>query len=91
MTREPSLIITAVGVFLSALTKAAVLLGVVDWDVEQLAGVSLVIDSGLVVIGALLIRDRVTPTASPRLAEGTVVTTTDQAGTITGTATVSPA
>jgi hypothetical protein len=73
VNREPTAIITAVGVFLSALTKAAVLLGFVDWDVEQLAGISLVIDSGLVVIGALLIRERVTPTASPRLDIGTEV------------------
>jgi hypothetical protein len=73
MTREPTAVITAVGVFLSALTKAAVLLGLVDWDTEQLAGISLVIDSGLVVIGALLIRDRVTPTADPRLPVGSDV------------------
>ena len=36
-------------------------------------------------------RDRSTSNISPRLAEGTVVTTTDQAGTTTGTATVTPA
>ena len=77
MNREPTAIITAIGVFLSALTKAAVLLNIVDWNVEQLAGISLVIDSGLVVIGALLIRDRVTPTASPSLPEGTSVTMAD--------------
>jgi hypothetical protein len=46
MNREPTAIITAIGVFLSALTKAAVLLNLVDWDAEQLAGISLVIDSG---------------------------------------------
>jgi len=73
MTREPTAIITAVGVFLSALTKAAVLLGLVAWDVDQLAGISLVIDSGLVVFGALLIRERVTPIADPRLPLGTAV------------------
>ena len=88
MNREPTAWIAAIGVFLSALTKAAVLLNLVDWDVEQLAGISIVIDSGLVLLGAALIRDRVTPTTSPRLQEGTVVTTTDVAGTTTGTATV---
>lgn len=73
MRREPTALITAIGVFLSALTKAAVLLNIVDWNVEQLAGISLVIDSGLVVVGALLIRERVTPTADPRLDVGTEV------------------
>ena len=83
MTREPTATITAIGVFLSAVTKAAVLLGFVDWNVEQLAGISLVIDSGLVVIGALLIRDRVTPVASPSLPQGTDVTMSDgTAGTV---------
>lgn len=79
MNREPTAIFAAIGVFLSALTKAAVLLRVVGWDTEQLAGISLVIDSGLVVIGALLIRERVTPVASPSLPIGTVVNAdTDQ-------------
>lgn len=73
MNREPTAVITAIGVFLSALTKAAVLLHLVEWDALQLAGVSLVIDSGLVVIGALMIRERVTPVADPRLPIGTVV------------------
>ena len=77
MTREPTTIITAIGVFLSALTKAAVLLRLVDWDAVQLAGISLVIDSGLVVIGALMIRDRVTPVASPSLPENAPVTLPD--------------
>jgi hypothetical protein len=82
MTREPTAIITAIGVFLSAVTKALVLLDITDWNAEQLAGISLVIDSGLVVIGALLIRERVTPTADPRLQVGTEVNG--------GTATVEP-
>lgn len=73
MNREPTAIITAIGVFLSAITKAAVLLDLVDWDAEQLAGISLVIDSGLVVIGAIFIRERVTPVASPSLPSGTTV------------------
>lgn len=73
MNREPTAWIAAVGVFLSALTKAAVLLDLVEWDAGQLAGISLVIDSGLVVLGAAFIRDRVTPVASPQLAEGTDV------------------
>ena len=82
MVREPTALITAIGVFLSAVTKALVLLGITDWDATQLAGISLVIDSGLVVIGALLIRERVTPTADPRLPEGSDVNG--------GTATVEP-
>jgi len=87
MNREPTTIITAIGVFLSALTKAAVLLDLVDWNVEQLAGISLVIDSGLVVLGAFLIRERVTPTAAPQLPSGTDVTVTSN-GRVTGTTTV---
>jgi hypothetical protein len=82
VNREPTAIITAIGVFLSAVTKALVLLDITDWNADQLAGISLVIDSGLVVIGALLIRDRVTPTADPRLPTGTDVNG--------GTATVEP-
>lgn len=35
-------------------------------------------------------RDRSTPIASPRLPEGTVVKTTDQSGTTTGTTKVTP-
>jgi hypothetical protein len=75
MTREPTIIIAAIGGFLSALTKAAVLLKIVDWDVDQLAGISLVIDSFLVLLGALLIRGVVTPTGAPTLANGTQVMT----------------
>ena len=74
MVREPTTIITAIGVFLSALTKAAVLLDLVGWDVQQLAGISLVIDSGLVALGAFLIRERVTPVADARLPSGTAIT-----------------
>lgn len=73
MNREPTLVITAIGVFLSAITKAAVLLEIVDWDTAQLAAISLVIDSGLVVIGALIVRDRVTPVSAPHLPVGTTV------------------
>ncbi len=69
--REPTVIVAAIGGFLSALTKAAVLLRLVDWDAEQLAGISLVIDSFLILLGAVLIRQNVTPTADPRLDEGT--------------------
>lgn len=83
MSREPTAILTAIGVFLSALTKAAVLLHLVDWDALQLAGISLVIDSGLIVVGSLFIRDRVTPTADPRLDVGTPV----NGGTATVTST----
>jgi hypothetical protein len=88
MNREPTAIITAIGVFLSALTKAAVLLNLVDWDAEQLAGISLVIDSGLVVIGAFFIRERVTPVASPSLPSGTTVTVEQPGNTPNTTTTV---
>ena len=74
INREPTAVVSALGLFLSAIAKAAVLLGVVDWDADQLASVSLVLDSMLVVLGALFIRARVTPLASPSLAEGTQVT-----------------
>lgn len=74
MNREPTALISALGLFLSAIAKAAVLLGIVAWDADQLASVSLVIDSMLVVLGALFIRSRVTPVASPSLPSGTAVT-----------------
>jgi hypothetical protein len=86
VNREPTAIITALGLFLAALTKAAVLLDLVAWDAEQLAGISLVIDSALVVLGAIFIRDRVTPVASPQLPAGTTVTV-EQPGTTPNTTT----
>lgn len=73
MNREPTVVIAAIGAFLGAIAKAAVLLGLVDWDAEQLAGISLVIDTGLVAVGAILIRSAVTPTANPSLPAGTSV------------------
>lgn len=86
INREPTALISALGLFLSAIAKCAVLLGVVAWDADQLASVSLVIDSMLVVLGALFIRSRVTPTASPSLPENAAVTLPDgTAATVTKT------
>lgn len=47
---------------------------------------------GLLLTGAgiLLAEGQVTPTASPRLPEGTTVTTTNAAGATTGTTSVTP-
>jgi hypothetical protein len=73
MSREPTAVITAIGAFLASLAKVAVLLDLVAWDADQLAGVTLVIDSFLIVLGALFVRSRVTPTADPRLEVGTSV------------------
>lgn len=99
MNIEPTAIITtivtAIGAFLASLIKAAVILELVDWSADQLAGITLVIDNGLAVLTALLIvllvRARVTPVASPSLPEGTDVTTLDvDTGQATGSMTVSP-
>lgn len=87
MDREPTALTSALGIFLGAIAKAAVLLGLVDWDADQLAGVSLVIDTGIIMLGALFIRSRVTPTASPSLPAGTEVKVTDASGA-TSTTTV---
>lgn len=85
MNREPSAIISALGAFLSAIAKVAVLLNLVDWNADQLAGISLVIDTFLILLGALFIRSQVTPVKSPVLSEGTVVTTTSPTtGAVTG-------
>lgn len=89
MNREPSAIISALGAFLSAIAKVAVLLNLVDWDADQLAGISLVIDTLLILLGAIFIRSQVTPVKSPVLSEGTVVTTTSpDTGAVSGTTTV---
>lgn len=89
MNREPSAIISALGAFLSAIAKVAVLLNLVDWDADQLAGISLVIDTLLILLGAIFIRSQVTPTKAPVLAEGTVVTTTSpDTGAVSGTTTI---
>lgn len=70
MNREPTAIISAIGALLASIVKVAVLLKIVDWDAEQLAGISLVIDNALIVCGALFIRSQVTPTAAPKLDVG---------------------
>lgn len=87
INREPSVIIPAVSAVVSAAIKVAVLLGWVTWDADQLAGISLLVDAVLALASALLVRSVVTPVASPRLPEGTTVTTTS-AGRVTGTTTV---
>ena len=78
MNREPSAILSALGVFLAALAKMAVLLGLVDWDADQLAGVGLVVDTGIILLGAMFIRSQVTPVKAPALTEGSVVTVLDK-------------
>lgn len=84
MNREPSAILSALGVFLASLAKAAVLLDLVAWDADQLAIVGLVIDNAIIVLGALFIRANVTPTASPALQAGTEVAVLDKANKPTG-------
>ena len=73
MTREPTAVLAAIGALLASVVKVAVLLDLVQWNADQLAGVSLVIDNALLVLGALLIRSAVTPTSDPRLEIGTSV------------------
>lgn len=83
MNREPSAVISALGAFLASLAKVAVLLHLVNWDAEQLAGISLVIDNALIVLGALFIRSQVTPVSKPALESGTEVAVL-KAGSPTG-------
>ena len=73
MNREPTAILTALGALLASLAKVAVLLDLVDWDADQLAGLSLVIDNIILLLGALFIRSQVTPVSDPRLPIGTEV------------------
>lgn len=88
MNKEPTAILTALGALLASLAKVAVLLGLVQWDAVQLAGISLVIDNLILFFGALFIRAQVTPVASPSLPAGTEVNVTNAAGASTGTTTV---
>ena len=73
INREPSAILSALGALLASLTKVVVILDVVTWDADQLAAVSLVIDTLIIFLGAVFIRSQVTPTASPALKTGTEV------------------
>lgn len=89
MNREPTAILTALGALLASLAKVAVLLDLVQWDANQLAGISLVIDNLILLLGALFIRSQVTPVKAPVLTEGTVVTTTSpDTGAVSGTTTI---
>lgn len=78
MNREPSAILSALGAFLAAITKLLVLLNIVDWNAQQLAGVDLVSTTGIILLGALFIRSQVTPVKSPSLPEGSIVTVLDK-------------
>lgn len=80
MRTEPTAVLTALGALLASLAKVAVLLDVVAWDADQLAGISLVIDTFILFLGALFIRSQVTPIHHPSVTEGTTVTVTNGAG-----------
>ncbi len=71
--REPAAIIAAIGAFLASLVKVAQLLGLVTWTGDQVAGIALVTDNFLALMGLILVRQLVTPMASPRLPEGRLV------------------
>lgn len=66
MNREPIGITGLVVAFLTSITNAAVLLGMVVWDIEQLAAVDLVITNGAILGGVIFARSKVTPVADPR-------------------------
>ena len=68
--REPAVIIAAISAFASAVLKALQLLGILEWNGDQIAAISLVVDTGLFLFAALFIRGNVTPTADPRLPAG---------------------
>lgn len=81
MSSEPvariTTVTTAVSALLASVVKAVVLLDIVDWTADQLAGITLVVDNALAVISLLaiilLVRPQVTPVASPELPIGTRV------------------
>lgn len=73
MSREPTAVITTLGAFLASVVKVAQLLGFIELDGDQMAGVTLVIDNFLLLAGALFIRNQVTPTSDPVLDVGTSV------------------
>lgn len=79
MNREPSAVLSALGAFLASIVKVLVLLNILVIDAQQLAGISLVIDTFIIMLGALFIRSQVTPVRSPALPEGTSVTVLDVA------------
>lgn len=83
MNREPTAILTALGAFLASLAKVAVLLDLVDWNADQLAGLSLVIDNLILLLGALFIRSQVTPVSNPTVPKGTEVQSVAEDGTVT--------
>lgn len=78
-------IIAAVGTLIASAVKASVLLGLVAWTPEQVAGITLVVDNALVVVSSLLIivlvKDKVTPVAAPNLPIGTTVNANSPAPT----------
>jgi hypothetical protein len=88
MTREPTAVLAAIGALLASVVKVAVLLDLVQWNADQLAGVSLLIDNFLLVLGALLIRSVVTPTSDPRLEVGASVN--HGLATVTANNTIAP-
>ena len=83
MNKEPTAIITAFGALLASLAKVAVLLDIVAWDADQLAGIALVIDTLILFLGAVFIRSQVTPIHHPSVSEGTDVKVTDAQGNVT--------
>lgn len=68
--REPVTITAAVVAFLTAVVNAAVLLELLTWTPEQVAGVDLVITTGAILGGAIVARAFVTPVHDPQDNEG---------------------
>lgn len=84
INREPSAILSGLGALLASITKLLVILHIVAWDADQLAAVGLVVDSAIILLGALFIRSQVTPVSSPALPANTVVKVLGTDGKPTG-------
>lgn len=61
MTREPAAIIAALVAVIQLVAPGAVLFGLVDWGVEQLAWVETLVIALSAVAGTLFVRSKVSP------------------------------
>ncbi|KKL65920.1 hypothetical protein LCGC14_2150170 [marine sediment metagenome] len=67
MNREPLATIAAIVVVIQLLAPGAVIFGLVDWSVDQLAFVESFVIAVSAIPATLFVRTKVTPTSSPNL------------------------
>lgn len=66
ISREPVGVTAAVVALLTSIVNALVLLNIIDWTAEQIAGVDLVITNAAILAGMIVARGRVTPVHDPQ-------------------------